>query len=280
MKNILLPTDFSNNSFNAIKYALGLFKGKDCTFHLLNVFKIPYMPDESFSENDARELAMMDSEAYESSQKGLSEIIDKIDKETNYNFKLYSVYNSLTDSIKQFIKKEDIDLIVMGTKGATGAKEIFVGSNTGDVLEKTDTVLLVVPEDAEFKELSEITFPTDFRIPYEEKDLETLINLAKQNHSSVRILYVKDKVKIDEKQEKNKKTIESYFNKIDHTFHTVTNADFEAAISSFTKSKGNIDMIAIVARHHNIFYRIFFTPKSERLCFHTKIPLLVLHSEK
>ncbi|WP_373282945.1 universal stress protein [Aquaticitalea lipolytica] len=35
MKNILLPTDFSDNSWNAIKYALQLFKDEKCTFHLL-----------------------------------------------------------------------------------------------------------------------------------------------------------------------------------------------------------------------------------------------------
>ncbi|MEN8185867.1 MAG: universal stress protein [Bacteroidota bacterium] len=279
MKNILLPTDFSNNSFNAIKYAVDLFKNKDCTFHLLNVYKVPYLTNEELMDNDAQQLARIEKELYESSQKGLDEIVKKVNTESNHNFKVFSDYNFLTNSVKQILKREEIDLIVMGTKGATGAKEIFMGSNTGDVLMKTDCSLLAVPEDSKYKAPSEITFVTDFRIHYKE-ELETLINLAKENHSSIRILHLLNEGKLDEEQIHNKKVLIKLLDKIDHTFHTLTNTDFETAVNCFTQSRGNIDMITIIAKHYNIFQRLFFKPKVEDLSFHTKIPLLVLHKNK
>ena len=54
MKNILLPTDFSQNSLNAINYAMELFKDTPCQFYLLNAFKIPYLTNEELLENDMK----------------------------------------------------------------------------------------------------------------------------------------------------------------------------------------------------------------------------------
>ena len=57
MKNILLPTDFSQNSLNAINYAMELFKDTPCKFYLLNAFKIPYLTNEELLENDMKKMA-------------------------------------------------------------------------------------------------------------------------------------------------------------------------------------------------------------------------------
>ena len=60
MKNILLPTDFSKNSLNAMYYAMALFKDIPCKFYLLNVFKIPYLANEELMENDIKQLALIE----------------------------------------------------------------------------------------------------------------------------------------------------------------------------------------------------------------------------
>jgi len=282
MKNILLPTDFSNNSLNAIHYAIALFNKTPCNFYLLNVFRIPYQTNEILMENDVNQLAKIEADLYDSSQKGMQEIVKKIKiKVKSYHqFHLLSDYNLFINSIQKYIKEEDIDLVILGTKGATGAKEIFMGSNTGDVIMKTDCNVLAVPENASFSIPNEITFPTDFKIPYKEEELAQLLEISKMYQSNIRVLLFNNKEYLDEEQKSNKKTLHNYLEKIEHSYHTLTNTDFEEALNCFTQSRGNIDMIAMIAKHYNFFQRLFFKPKVEALSFHTKIPLLVLHKDK
>ncbi len=282
MKNILLPTDFSSNSLNAIHYAIALFNKTPCNFYLLNVFKIPYLTNEALLENDASQLAKMESDLYNSSQMGMEEIVKKlkIKVKSYHQFKLLSDYNLFMNSVKNFIKEKSIDLIIMGTKGATGAKEMFMGSNTGDVIMKTNCNVLAVPENASFNIPKEITFPTDFKIPYKKEDLDQLVEISEIYQSNIRVLLFDNKEFLDEEQKINKKALHNYLKKMEHSYHTLTNTDFEEALNCFTQSRGNIDMIAIIAKHYNFFQRLFFKPKVEALSFHTKIPLLVLHKNK
>lgn len=282
MKNILLPTDFSSNSLNAIHYAIALFNKTPCNFYLLNVFKIPYLTNEALLENDASQLAKMESDLYNSSQMGMEEIVKKlkIKVKSYHQFKLLSDYNLFMNSVKNFIKEKSIDLIIMGTKGATGAKEMFMGSNTGDVIMKTNCNVLAVPENASFNIPKEITFPTDFKIPYKKEDLDQLVEISEIYQSNIRVLLFDNKEFLDEEQKINKKALHNYLKKMEHSYHTLTNTDFEEALNCFTQSRGNIDMIAIIAKHYNFFQRLFFKPKVEALSFHTKMPLLVLHKNK
>ncbi len=277
MKNILLPTDFSSNSVNAIQYAVKLLKREHCTFYLLNAYKVQYLANDELLLNNIDRVSLIEKKLLESSQNSLEMIVEEIAVNSKHIFKILSDYNFFIDSVKQKIKEFDIDLIVMGTKGATGAKEIFMGSNTGDVIMKTDCDVLAVPDKAKFEIPKEIVFPTDFRLLYDEEELDILKKIANQNESIIRVLHVQNEKVLDEEQDINKKDLERYLDPLNYSFHTLTNTDFESAVNCFTQSRGNIDMIAIIAKHYNIFQRLFFKPKVEDLSFHTKIPLLVLH---
>jgi nucleotide-binding universal stress UspA family protein len=277
MKRILLPTDFSEISINAIHYAVQLFKDVPCEFFLMNVFRVPYVANEEFMENDLSQLAVLEGELYDASIKRIKDLIKKMPKNKGHKFNAISDYNLFGNAIQAKIKENKIELIVMGTKGATGAKEVFMGSNTGDVILRTTCNVIAVPENNHFKPPKEIVFPTDFRINYDFADLAPLISLAEMYDSVIRILHLSDKQELDEEQNENKRTLASFFINIEHTFHVLSNTDFEEALNCFTQSRGDIDMIAIVARHYTFFQRLFFRPKVQELSFHTKIPLFVLH---
>jgi nucleotide-binding universal stress UspA family protein len=280
MKNILLPTDFSRNSLNAMQYAVLLFKDTPCNFYLLNVFKIHYVTSEEFMVSNNGGLTPNEKELYDNSQMKLKDVIEKLKIDANHKFIAISDFNFFIDSVKNYIKSKKIDLIIMGTKGASGAKEIFMGSNTGDVIMKTNCSVLAIPENTIFAEPKEIAFPTDFKISYKEEDLDLLIELAKINNSNLRILHLKNEEKLGEDQVFNRKSLKKLFKNLNISLHTLTNTDFDTAVNCFTQSRGNISMIAILAKHYNFFQRLFFKPKVEELSFHTNIPLLVLHKTK
>ena len=76
------------------------------------------------------------------------------------------------------LKNKNFNLVVMGTQGATGAKEIFLATHTVHVIRKSKIPILVVPVGYEFKKIKSIIFPTDYGQLYREKDIKLLINLA------------------------------------------------------------------------------------------------------
>ena len=223
MKNILLPTDFSLNSVNAIQYAVKLLKKEHCTFYLLHAYRVQYLANDELLLNNMEQVALIEQKLLTSSQNSLEMIVDKIAVNSKHTFKLLSDFNFFIDSVKQKIKELDIDLIIMGTKGATGAKEIFMGSNTGDVIMKTDCDVLAVPDKAKFKVPKEIVFPTDFRMLYNENELDILNKIAIQNGSNIRILHVQNNELLEEEQKINKKDLERYLSSLNYSYHTLTN---------------------------------------------------------
>src|SRR5690606_2937541 len=99
MKKIILPTDFSENAYNAIAYALELFKNEECTFFLLNTYT-PILYDSEYMYYTP---TLSIDEVYKTNSiKGLDRLVNRINKEFNnpkHTFKKISVFNFLTDEI-------------------------------------------------------------------------------------------------------------------------------------------------------------------------------------
>ena len=279
MKRILIPTDFSENAWNAVIYGLKMFKKTKCTFYLMHVNPIPPYSGAGTTVRKAgdnfRKIILKES------QKNLRQWVDRIEKElprnTEHTFVPKAFYDFFTDAVKRESEIHKIDLIIMGTKGATGLKKVTIGSNTGDVITKVKCPLLAVPEKAQYSNLREIAFPTDFQIGYNMQVLDTLIEIATMNQADIQILHLaKNERELNDEQQKNKEFLDNYLVDIDHSFHTLSGNKLEAAVQAFTESR-DIDMIAMVAKNLNFFERILFRPDVEKISYYVKVPFLVLH---
>jgi len=277
MKRILLPTDFSENSKNAIEYGVQLYKDVPCKFFVQNVYRIPYLANEELMNQNVNQLESLEEEMHLASQQGMENLLEDIPKNPKHEFETISDYNLFSLAVHQAVEEKDIDLIIMGTKGATGASEIFVGTNTSDVIIRNSCHVIAVPEKHQFKPPKEIVFPTDFRIAYSPEDMIPLIGMAKLNNATIRIVHFSDTNKLDEIQQKNRALFISGLGSIAHEFYTISASGFEEGLNCFTQSRGNIDMIVILGRHYGFFERLFFKPKVKTLSFHTRIPLFVIH---
>lgn len=278
MKNILVPTDFSENSFNAVKYSLGLLQEKKCTFHILHVNPIPTNSD---AEAALMPLDTRDSDASLSlSREQLKRMIKRIKEAVPNSGQTYmtlAVHDNFVDTIKREIQNRNIDLIIMGAKGATESKRRAIGSNTSDVITKVKCPLLIVPENATYNKPKEIAFPTDYHLGYDLNVLNNLMKMTEMNQSAIRIIHFsKKKVGLSEEQLTNKEFLNEYFKEIKHSFYMLSGNKMEAAVESFTKSR-DIDMIAMVAKNLNLFQRILFRPAVEEISYYKKVPFLVLH---
>ncbi len=138
MKKIILPTDFSDNAYNAIKYALQLFQGVETTFYLLHTYTPPIFQVENLFYRPSDD-GMVDSYQRRATEKlkGLQLRIQEQFDNPEHTFVVRGVFNTLPEEGHYMAKREKADMVIMGTQGATGAKEILFGTNTTEVIRRT-----------------------------------------------------------------------------------------------------------------------------------------------
>ncbi|MBT8385554.1 MAG: universal stress protein [Bacteroidia bacterium] len=280
MKKILLPTDFSDNALNAINYALQLFKGDKCTFYLLNTYT-PVIYSYDYQMSTAGYLG----EVVDVVKKNSTDKLDKLKKDVkkkykNENHKIVTIssFNLLTDEIKDLIDKYNLDLIVMGTKGASGAKEILFGSNTIHVIKKSKCPVFAVPDGYFFEKPMEILFPTDYKIDYTEKQLNILKTIANLYNSRVHILNVSHGRDLNEKENRNKEKLEKMLSKVKHASYRVDDQEIPHAINEFQKST-YVHLLMMINNKHSFFENLFFKPVINQIGFHLTVPFLVIPSK-
>lgn len=278
-RKILIPTDFSDNAWHAIAFALELYKKDNCNFYILNVF--------STAENVIVNLINMNpgSELYETakldSENGLAKVLDMLVIKNFHNpkhhFDVISTFNNVVEAIKNIVEEKDIEMIVMGTKGKTASRTKVFGSVAINVMEKVrNCPIIVVPEAAKHNLPKEIVFPTSFKTHFKSRELNYLINLAKKCEAAIRILHISTEDKLTDKQVNNKKLLEEYFEGIEYTFHKLSHMDIPTAINCFVESRDS-DMVAFINKKHAFFGNMLTHPLVKEIGNDPKIPILVMH---
>ncbi len=279
MKNILIPTDFSENSWNAIEYALHFFSKSSCNFYLLHVTTKNTLVETGMSNiqnHDVRfeTLALPSKKLLQDSVKRIHE---SFPKNPLHRFFTISDNNYIINSIREQVLQKRINLIVMGTKGVTDFKKTAIGSNAGNVITKVKCATMVIPEKAKYIKPKEIVFPTDFSIFYRPETLQPILDIADANNASINVLHVnKYGLELNEDQQKNKEYLDDYFNNYNHSFHYLTNKHIEDAIQQFVDDR-NIHLITMLAKNLNYFQKILFHPASKDINYYKKVPFLILH---
>lgn len=278
-RKILLPTDFSKNSWHAINYALELYKNDNCDFYVLNVF--------SATSNILDSLMNMEpgSELYETakakSEDGLAKVLDKLTvngyDENKHHFHAISQFNNVIEAIKYVVEEKDIEIIVMGTKGETGSREAVFGSTAIYVMEKVrNCPVIVVPEHAKKQLPKEIVFPTGYKTHFKRRELKYLIEIAEKCNATIAILHISNEDKLDDSQLNNKKLLEEMFEEVKYSFHNLSNYSIETAVNIFTESRDS-DMVAFINRKHPFFGSMLTKPLVKEIGFQSKVPILVMH---
>ncbi len=280
MKRILLPTDFSENAFNAMCYAVQLFKKDKCEFTLLHTYTpVTYNVGTVADSYSTFELLEVLKSTVEQNLDKTEELLKEQFQNPNHTFQKIGSYNLLINEIQDLIKEKDIELIVMGTTGATGAKEIFLGTNTMYTIKNVKCAVIAVPENFEYEEPKEILFPTDFKFSYKNKYLPLIKELCKTHTSKLHIFNIAHGEEIDSKNDMMMDFLDKYFEKYKHRFHIAENKDVHEAIVAF-ELKHKINLLIMIHTKRSFFENILFKPVINKIVFHTQVPFLVIPSEE
>lgn len=276
-KRVLLPTDYSKNALNAIRYALDLYKNVPCDFYFLNAFQASgYSLDSLMVSEPGEQNYEKAKVASQNGMKNLMEILRLHPENDKHKYHKVIIFNSLLVAIEEVIKAKDIDIVIMGTKGITNSSNKILGTKTVEVMEKiTQCPVIAIPVDFRFEPPKEIVFPTDYNTVFKRRDIHHMFEIAKLHGSSVHVLHIEKEKKLNKGQENNKALIEEMLENIDHNFHTLTNVGINQGIETFIESRDS-DMIAFLNRKHRFFSSILSNPLIKEIGYDTKIPILVL----
>lgn len=282
-KNILIPTDFSENAWNALSYALNLFKDEKCTFYLLNAYQNYQLTTDILMDPDPDNPKYL--KAKEKSETGLEDLIAGIahrSENPRHRFEKLSTYNSVLEAIREAVKSKDIEMIVMGTKGENNPIQKIYGSTAVDVIENLYCCpTLIIPENSSFieGEKKEIVFATNYKTFYKRKELKDLVNTARLYDAAIRVLHIQNTDKMTAEQEVNKGMLEDILEDVDHSFHSLAHKKIAEGINSFIASRES-HMLAMINKKHNFFYNLFLQPLVKEIGYDSMVPVLVLHLKR
>lgn len=269
MKTILVPTDFSEIADNAALYAASLARLTKAKIILFHSFHIPIpVNDVPIIVVSVEELEKVNKEQLENVKKTISSDELLIECVTKIGFAV--------DEVLNYSRQNNIDLIVMGITGGTLINEYLIGSSTTDVIRKTKTPVLVIPEKCKFKKMSKIVLASDYSDITDKSVLAPLhefIDLFKAKLLVVNVMAVEEVPTVEKAV--SGVQLEHYLEGVEHDLYFSSNNDVVQGLNEFVDEE-KADMIAMIPRKHNVFQRIFNEGNTKKMTFHTHIPLLAL----
>ena len=271
--NILVPTDFSNNAWSATLYALNLYADQECRFYFLNSLSL------SHSDSRAYMTTRYVDTMTESSQRDLKDLKARAIKLNNekHSFEVICTSEDIAPAIKRAVKQHQIDLVVAGTKGASGVSKFFLGSNAVNMIQNLEIApMLAVPNEYEYRTPKHIAFPTDFNRVYKTKELQALTDFADLFKAHIYVLHINLKEDLSEVQQSNMRALQSHLENHEHTFHWMEKSGTKSdEINEFIE-EFKIDLLAMVNYKHSFIENIVKEPVIKKIGFKPTVPFLVI----
>lgn len=272
---ILIPTDFSKDAKHAIHYMY--------LSQLANVLnaeiELLYVYDPIVTQNNLPFPLISDviAGAVKDAEEQLTILCDEISTNTGLRCTSLVLTGIAVEEILKEAEAYKADMIVMGTKGASGIERILFGSNTASVIEKATCPVLAVPKGATITLPKRIVFATN----YHDSDMTTLkslASLAKTLDAELMIVHVsKDNLRSEHDLiEQFSKAVAEETRFKQPFYYVMEHTDVEKGLDHFVNSAG-ADLIALSTRKRSVFEKLFDSSLTKKMAYHIKIPLLAFH---
>lgn len=271
MKKILVPCDFSESAVQAFKFAVEIANQNKGEVLLLNVVEIPVIQDSvmvpafSFEETYLKEMK-------ERAEKDFNKMREKWAKD-GPKISTHIQFGAPTSAISRMVDEKKVDLIVMGTKGASGLKEFFVGSNTEKIVRWSAVPVISIKKSLKYASVKNIVFPSTLHD--DEEDLTMRVKALQDFFkATLHLLYVNTPAnfRTDVINRQRLKDFAKRFMLKNVTLNVYNDLSEESGVAHFTKEiKG--DMIALATHGRKGLSHLMSGSIAEDMVNHIDCPI-------
>lgn len=275
MKAILVPTDFSENANTAIEYACELAQSMNASLRIINVHTPAVTRHNVISPLIEEEIGLAKKQA----EKKLSAIFQMV-QEQYESVKCHTQFliGGIVNTIESLVANGEADLVVMGTRGASGLDRILFGSNTTHVIEKVKCPVLAVPTDSPFQIPKRIVYATDF-LNEELNHINELVAIAKVFNAELMLThFTTDKSALQSEEMLKKNFAKRVSNLTDYAaieYFVKYEEDVRRALDTFT-TLVHADWISLLTRDRTMLEKLYNPSLTKAMTYQTRIPLLAI----
>ena len=277
MNKILVPTDFSQESENAAAFAADLARSTGADLYLLHVMEIPtHSTNYTFSE-------------YQEVPEGIA--LMKAAKERFEKFKQKPIFKDVNvieavqfertyENIVQQAEKHEIDLIVMGSHGATGMREMFIGSNTERVVRMAHCPVFTIKGAVKPQGIDDMVFASDFK-PEVYSSFPQIKQLAELFDAKLHLLKVvtPNTFEVTAKSRQEMEDFAKEFQLANYTINIYNDEYIEAGILNFSDSV-DADLISLSTHGRKGLVHLINGSLAEDVANHAERPVLSIRIKK
>lgn len=277
MKKILVPTDFSECALNASDAAIQIARKTSAEVHFYTRVHVHPLWDQ-LSEKEKTDFP----ESFARIQETRQQFQKLRDRYRGSSIRIVTSYShgDLIEVITRYIEKENIFLIVMGSRGADGLQETLFGSNTQKIVRYAHRPVLVIKHPLVNTDLKSIVFASDFR-EEAKKPFQDLIEFGRHFGAHIHLVHISTNLTMKTSEEKREKMAE--FEELCWALpcfvHEAGDIDIESGIHRFSH-KIKADMVALAHFGKNPLKRMFTGSVTEALVNHLDIPVLTLNHQE
>lgn len=279
MKKILVPTDFSGQADNALQVAIYFARKMDAEIHLLHVEE--YVGNTGFNTVGDVSTSNMDQlfvlKLLEVNKRKMLDLIESLDEglKIHHDVKIGQMFRLVRD----YIEENQIDLVVMGTHGASGFSGVMIGSNTEKVVRQATCPVLSVRQLPEAFEIRKIVFATNFD-GNQQKAVAQLKQMQSLFGARLHLLYVNTVFSFASSRTVRQR-MEDFAAKhtlADYDFHSYNDETEERGIINFA-DEADADLIAVATHGRTGFAHLLLGSIAEDVVNHAQRPVLTFHLE-
>lgn len=270
MNNILIATDFSDNSNKALQYAILIAKATKSDLYLVHTYLPRYVEPGIYADADTMQKALDDQkDALYSKMVPLATQVEESGVKCHVALEMNDVISGVFD----IVEKNNIDLIVMGRTGSGGFLSKLIGSNAAHITAKAHVPVLTIPNQVEDVKIDKILYATQLEFD-ENHILSQVFELSHQLGASVALTKINAPFEPDVQSDKQfVEQIKAAFVKENFTLDTtISNSVTEGILT--TANERDIDLIVLAAHHRNFLSQLIDPSKSKQVIIRSDIPVL------
>jgi nucleotide-binding universal stress UspA family protein len=272
MKTILVPTDFSPVSMNAVNYATELALNIDSSIVLVNAYQIPV----TFTEVPVIDISI--EEIQKVSLLKLNELKKNLEHITSGKLKIYTEtkLGYVSEVIEDLCEKMNPILIVMGTKGSSEIETFFMGSNALSTVLKVKYPVMVIPPGVKYKKIVKIGFACDLKEVVKTTPAKQINYFTNVFGASLTVLNVNVHNNYDANTAEQILLLQTMLDKTKPHFEHIQNMDVAEGIHSWSE-KNCLDLLITIPKRHRLIERLFQRNHTKDLIFQSHIPIMCIH---